>query len=173
MKQILSILCCLLFTCLLASCERRKEDSLTIQSQPIPQTIETESDSEETEETMTKMKVQIGETAFTATLESNKAAEEFIHFMQEAPVVISMKEYSGFEKVGELFMRLTADNRQMTTQSGDIVLYNGNQIVIFYGSNSWSYTKLGKIDNLDGWEEALGSGDIQVEFSVLNEEGRL
>ena len=53
----------------------------------------------------------------------------------------------------------------MTASSGDIVLYNGNNIVIFYGSNSWSYTKLGRIDDLTGWREALGDGDITVTFT--------
>ena len=49
---------------------------------------------------------------------------------------------------------------------GDIVLYNGNQIVLFYGSNSWRYTRLGRIDDLAGWEEALGSGDVTATFSI-------
>ncbi|MDO4620953.1 MAG: cyclophilin-like fold protein [Lachnospiraceae bacterium] len=45
-------------------------------------------------------------------------------------------------------------------------MYNGNQIVVFYGSNSWSYTKLGKVEDLTGWEEALGSGDVELVFSL-------
>ena len=49
-------------------------------------------------------------------------------------------------------------NTQTTTQAGDIVLYQGDQIVLFYGSNSWSYTRLGRIDDLTGWAEALGGG---------------
>ena len=53
-----------------------------------------------------------------------------------------------------------------TTRAGDIVLYTGNQIVIFYGSNSWSYTRLGRIDDLTGWEEALGNGDVTVRLSL-------
>ena len=61
---------------------------------------------------------------------------------------ILMSDYSGFEKVGALGTSLPASNSQTTTQAGDIVLYNGNQIVAFYGSNSWSYTRLGHIDNL-------------------------
>ena len=77
-----------------------------------------------------------------------------------------MSDYSGFEKVGSLGQSLTIDNHQTTTSAGDIVLYNGNQIVMFYGSNSWSYTKIGKIENLSGWEEALGSGSITAVFSL-------
>lgn len=85
--------------------------------------------------------------------------------MQEKLITIQMTDYSGFEKVGALGTSLPTTNSQTTTQSGDIVLYQGNQIVIFYGSNSWSYTRLGKIDDLTGWEDALGSGDVTVTFS--------
>ena len=82
------------------------------------------------------------------------------------PVTLSMSDYSGFEKVGSLGASLPANNAQTTTQAGDIVLYNGNQIVIFYGSNSWSYTRLAHVDDLTGWVEALGSGDVTVTFSA-------
>ena len=113
-----------------------------------------------------KMNVQIGDAVFTATLEDNAAVSEFVAMMKEAPVTINMSDYSGFEKVGPLDRSLTASNIQMTTVPGDIVLYSGNQIVMFYGSNSWSYTKLGHIDDLTGWEQALGSGDITAVFSI-------
>lgn len=113
-----------------------------------------------------KMNVQIGSSIFTATLEANPAVDSFTKMMESAPVVIRMSDYSGFEKVGPLGTSLPAGNSQTTTQSGNIVLYNGNQIVIFYGSNSWNYTRLGKIDDLSGWAEALGSGDVTVTFSM-------
>lgn len=77
-----------------------------------------------------------------------------------------MSDYSGFEKVGPLGRSLTTDNHQTTTSAGDIVLYSGDQIVMFYGSNSWSYTRIGKIDDLSGWEEALGSGSITAVFTI-------
>lgn len=113
-----------------------------------------------------KMNVQIGTENFTATLEDNEAAAAFTEMMKEEPVVIQMSDYSGFEKVGSLGTSLPASNSQITTQAGDIVLYNNSQIVIFYGSNSWSYTRLGRIDDLTGWGEALGSGDVTVTFSI-------
>ena len=128
--------------------------------------MEPEHDRETEEDGAMKMNVHIGNSTFTATLEDNTAVDSFVRMMQTAPVVIQMNDYSGFEKVGSIGTSLPASNSQTTTQSGDIVLYNGNQIVIFYGSNSWSYTRLGKIDDLSGWEEALGSGDVTVTFSV-------
>lgn len=118
------------------------------------------------ENEVTNMNVQVGDVVFSATLEENEAVSALVEMMRESPVVIQMSDYSGFEKVGPLGTSLPASNSQTTTQAGDIVLYNGNQIVIFYGSNSWSYTRLGHIDDLTGWEEALGSGDVTVTFSL-------
>ena len=118
------------------------------------------------ENEVTNMNVQVADVVFSATLEENEAVSALVEMMRESPVVIRMSDYSGFEKVGPLGTSLPASNSQTTTQAGDIVLYNGNQIVIFYGSNSWSYTRLGHIDNLTGWEEALGSGDVTVTFSL-------
>ncbi len=114
-----------------------------------------------------KMKVQIGEYTFTATLEENEAVNELIEMMKEGPVVLDLDDYSGFEKVGSLGKNLTRSDKQTTTESGDIVLYSGNNIVIFYGSNSWSYTRLGKIDDLTDWENALGNGSVTVTLSLL------
>lgn len=131
----------------------------------VQQTVSGEQDNSE-EDTEMKMNVQVGGAVFSATLENNEAVSELVAMMQESPVVIEMSDYSGFEKVGSLGKRLTASNSQTTTHAGDIVLYNGNQIVIFYGSNSWSYTRLGHIDDLTGWEDALGSGDVTVTFSL-------
>lgn len=123
------------------------------------------------EEMEMKINVQIGTEDFTATLENNETAAAFAGMMREGPVVIQMSDYSGFEKVGALGMDLPVDDYQITAQCGDIVLYNGNRIVLFYGSNSWSYTRVGRIDDLTGWEEALGSGDVTVTFQQESSQG--
>ena len=112
------------------------------------------------------MMVQVGGSTFTATLEENTAVDALVEMMEQEPVTIQLSDYSGFEKVEPLGTSLPTSNQQTTTQAGDIVLYQGNQIVMFYGSNSWSYTRLGHIDDLTGWEEALGSGDVTVTFSL-------
>ena len=125
-----------------------------------------ENNNTQEDETEMKMNVQIGNYTFTATLEQNQAVNELIDMMKEGPVTIEMSDYSGFEKVGPLGKGLTTDNHQTTTTEGDIVLYSGNQIVIFYGSNSWSYTRIGKIDDLTNWKKALGSGNITAVFTV-------
>lgn len=129
-------------------------------------TAETDIQNNTEENKVANMNVQVGDVVFSATLEKNEAVSALMEMMRESPVVIQMSDYSGFEKVGSLGTSLPASNSQTTTQTGDIVLYNGNQIVIFYGSNSWSYTRLGHIDDLTGWEEALGSGNVTVIFSL-------
>ncbi len=136
---------------------------------PVSDGEQTEVPNEEfQEETAMKMQVQVGDLTFTATLENNPAADALVEMMKAAPVEIQMSDYSGFEKIGPLGQSLPAEDRQTTTRAGDIVLYTGNQIVMFYGSNSWSYTRLGHIDDLTGWAEALGSGDVTVRFSLAS-----
>lgn len=138
-------------------------DSLNIQQENM---VQPDTDFGTEENIVEKMTLQIGNSTFTATLEDNAAVDAFVEMMSDAPVIIQMSDYSGFEKVGSLGTSLPADDSRTTTYAGDIVLYNENQIVIFYGSNSWSYTRIGKIDDLSGWEDALGNGDITVTFSL-------
>ncbi|WP_242957513.1 cyclophilin-like fold protein [Gemmiger sp. An120] len=114
-----------------------------------------------------KLLVQIGDKTFTARWENNAAARALAERAADSAVTVELRDYGGFEKVGSLGENLPADDRQLTTQTGDIVLYNGNQIVLFYGSNSWSYTPLGHIEDLTGWKEALGKGDVTVRFSAM------
>ena len=78
-----------------------------------------------------QMYVQIGESTLTATLEENTAVDALIEMMEQGPVTIAMSDYSGFEKAGPLGTSLPTSNQQTTTQAGDIVLYQGNQIVLF------------------------------------------
>lgn len=143
-----------------------EKESSTISSESTSSVSQKNDHSTTEENTVKKMTLQIGNNTFTATLENNDAVDALVDMMCEEPVVIQMSDYSGFEKIGSLGTSLPASNKQTTTQSGDIVLYNGNQIVIFYGSNSWSYTRLGRIDDLSGREDALGSDDVTVTFSL-------
>ena len=134
--------------------------------EPVADNSESNNENEEGEQTDMKLNVQIGNYNFMATLEENKAVEELVDMMKEGPITISMSDYSGFEKVGSLGRSLTRNDSQTTTKAGDIVLYNGNNIVMFYGSNSWNYTRIGKIDDLSDWETALGSGSITAVFTL-------
>lgn len=105
-----------------------------------------------------KMQLSVNGHLFTATMADNKAARNFYDMAKESPISIRLQDYSGFEKVGPLDVELPRSDRQTSTQTSNIMLYAGDQIVVFYGSHSWSYTRLGKVDDLDGWEEGLGRG---------------
>ena len=174
MKKAILVLIALILAVSLAACAKAEqppetEPVVSDTSRPAtPEPAETEQpEINETEsEAEMKMNVQIGSASFTATLEDNAAVHELIEMMREAPVSIEMSDYSGFEKVGSLGRSLTTDNHQTTTTAGDIVLYSGDQIVMFYGTNAWSYTRLGRIDDLTGWEDALGSGGITAVFTL-------
>ena len=105
-------------------------------------------------------------TTFPATFADNQGAEALADLLTDAPLTLSLEDYGGFEKVGSLGQSLPTSNTHITTQSGDIVLYQGKQIVLFYGSNAWSYTRLGQVTDLTGWQEALGHGDVTVTLSL-------
>lgn len=81
---------------------------------------------------------------------------------------IQMSMYGGFEQVGSIGQSLPRNDSQTTTQAGDIVLYSGNQLVVFYGSNSWAYTRLGRIVDKTASElsELLGSGDAAITLNL-------
>ncbi len=89
--------------------------------------------------------LKIDNSALSVQWEDNKSVDALKEILQGGYKIIDMHRYGGFEQVGNIGQTLMSDNRQITTSPGDIVLYSGNQIVIFYGSNSWSYTKLGRI----------------------------
>lgn len=113
--------------------------------------------------------VAVGGATFSATFAENIGAQALRELLADGPVTISMSDYGGFEKVGSLSQSLPTSNSQTTTQAGDIVLYQGTQIVMFYGSNSWSYTRLGRVDDLTGWADALRGETVSVTFSLADE----
>ena len=112
------------------------------------------------------LKITVGEYELLATFEDNSSAEEFQQLLAQGPVTIEMEDYGGFEKVGPLGATLTRNDTQITTQPGDVILYQGNQITIYYGTNSWNFTRLAKIDDPTGLREKLGDGTVYVTFSL-------
>ena len=114
------------------------------------------------------VKVKINDEVFDVKLENNSATQELIKELKKGNVTVNASEYGGFEKVGELGFSLPTSDENIGTNPGDIVLYQGDKISLFYGSHSWSYTKLGKIDNVDSnkLKEVLGSGDVTLEFTL-------
>jgi len=114
------------------------------------------------------MIMTIGDTKVNVDWEDNRAVEALRDMAKDGDVTIKMTMYGGFEQVGSIGQSLPRDDKQTTTSSGDIVLYSGNQIVVFYGSNSWSYTRLGHISDKDEAEmtELLSNGDVTITLSI-------
>ena len=100
--------------------------------------------------------------------EDNQAVAALRDMAREGDVTIQMSMYGGFEQAGSLGQNLPRDDKQTTTTSGDIVLYSGNQMVVFYGSNSWSYTRLGHISdkNAEDITDLLSNGDVTITVSI-------
>lgn len=120
------------------------------------------------EETDMKLNIKVNGQDLTATLADSSAAKELAQKLESGAVTVELAEYGGFEKVGALPWSLTRSDESTVTQAGDIMLYQGSQITIFYGSNSWSYTPLGHVDGLSQEElsEILGQGDVSAELSI-------
>ena len=104
-----------------------------------------------------------------ATLAENKSAVAFAELLKKDAVTVNMHDYGSFEKVGSLGSSLPRSDTQITTEAGDIILYQGNQITIYYDTNSWNFTRLGKINGVTQAElkAILGNGDVTAVFALF------
>lgn len=128
-------------------------------------------DSEEGDTVMPEtISISVSGKTLPLKIEENQATQALVAALREVPITYEAHDYGGFEKVGALGRTLPASDTQITTQAGDVILYSSNQIVLFYGSNSWSYTRLGKIqyESLDELKSFLkaGQGNISVTLSL-------
>jgi hypothetical protein len=133
-------------------------------------------DDEVKAQTMTqKMYITIDGQAQAVTLVDNQATKTLVEKLQQAPVTVTLNSSGGFEIWGALGFSLPTSNEQINAQPGDVILYNGSNICIFYGTNSWSYTRLGKIDGLSESELRTylkaGESNIRVTLSLNNATG--
>lgn len=127
----------------------------------------TEAQVEEKEET-TMIYAKIGDSVLEIQPEENSSAEAFLALLQEGDVTVAMHDYGNFEKVGPLGTSLPTNDESITTRPGDLILYQGDQITIYYNRNSWRFTRLGKVQGLTQAElkEILGDGNVEVTFSL-------
>lgn len=147
-----------------------KDTSDIDESTEIPTESISGSEDSEIPENETKLQIEVNGHTLTATLADNDSAKALAELMKDEPLTLELREYGSFEKVGPLPQSLPANDESLTTEPGDIMLYVGNQITIFYGSNTWSYTRLGKIDNVTQSElkDIFGEGDVTVVLSFVN-----
>ena len=135
----------------------------------LPETVDN-GDSEETADQVQKadaedmeMIMTIDGTEVSVVWENNESVEAIRELAASGGLEINMSMYGGFEQVGSIGSSIARNDKQTTTDYGDIVLYSGNQIVVFYGSNSWAYTRLGHIDmTKEELTELLGNGDVEI-----------
>ena len=102
-------------------------------------------------------------------IEDNAATKALVAALREASITYEADDYGGFEKVGALGRSLPTSNTQISTQPGDVILYSGNQIVLFYGTNSWSYTRIGKMEygTLDELKSFLKAGQGKISVTLF------
>lgn len=114
----------------------------------------------------------INGTPLTVKWENNESVAALLQLAEQEKLTIGMEQYGGFEQVGMLPQDIITNDEPMVSEPGDIVLYSGNSLVIFYGSNSWAYTKLGHIEDLSAEEltEILSNSEITVTVSTVENE---
>lgn len=113
------------------------------------------------------IKISVNGYNLTATLEKNDSAKAFYELVKNG-LTLHLSEYGGFEKVGAIGRTLPSNDTKINAKSGDLILYASNQLSFMYGSNTWNYTKLGVIDNLDQIDLTfiLGRKDAIVTFTI-------
>lgn len=123
---------------------------------------------EQGEDTM--LTLSINGTTLTATLEDNSSAQALRELLADGPRTIQMSDYMSTEKVGPLGTSLPTNDVRTTTQAGDIILYQGNQIVIYYAPNTYTFTRPGRINDTSAetLRTLLGSGDVSVTLSLTD-----
>ena len=159
----------------LAACGR-VEDAVSETTVPAPAgaaqptAAATDSPEDNQKEDAPMIYAHVGENVLAIIPEDNSSAEDFIALLREGDITIEMEDYGGFEKVGSLGRSLSTNDRRITTEPGDVILYQGNSITIYYDTNTWSFTLLGRIQGLsqEDLKDILGEGSVSVTFS-LNE----
>lgn len=155
MKKRIAIMLCLAFVCCAGGCEKETAQSTA-----------SSTETEVQEEEAVTMKLYINDTEVPVVWENNAAVEALAAEAGKGDIVVKMSMYGGNEQFGPLGKSYPASNRQVTTSNGDIVLFNNDQIVVFYGSNTWSYTRLGKMAlPEDEVTELLSNGDITLRLA--------
>ena len=151
--------------------EESSSEALSSEEQKTESEEITGSDSEvqtAEEEAVKTLQMKIADTVVEVAWEDNESVEALRKLCEEEPLTIEMSMYGGFEQVGSIGSNLPRNDVETTTSAGDIVLYSGNKIVVFYGSNSWAYTRLGHITDQDeaGMTQLLSNGDVTITVSL-------
>ena len=164
MKKLFAFIATLL---LFAACSSDAASSVK-PTQPEAQTPKSSANSSAQTKAPVKLKIHVNDTTFTATLEENSSAKAFAEFLAQGDMTLDMHDYGSFEKVADLPRSFPRNDTQIDTDAGDIILYQGNSITIYYDKNSWNFTRLAHIDNVNKkrLQQILGKGNVKATFSV-------
>jgi Aldo/keto reductases, related to diketogulonate reductase len=186
MKRSKSVICTIMMMFMISACAGRTsndsavsmsgQEEISKETEEMTLTASPENCSDEMPEqegskeevaAMDELCLSVGDKRLSVEWEDNESVDA-LKDLAGSEMKINMAMYGGFEQVGSIGTSLPRNDSQMTTSPGDIVLYSGNQIVIFYGSNSWAYTRLGKITGLNEkeLEDTFGNGDVTIGLSV-------
>ncbi len=168
MKRIFSILLSAALLCaVFAGCG--KTQATPIEHTPSENSAESGGPDSEPQETLEDtMYIIIGEHTLTVKMADNSSAEALLALLKDGDITVEAHDYGSFEKVGALGTELPANDEQITTQPGDVILYQGDQITVYYDTNSWSFTRLGKVQDIaaDELKAILGEGDVTMVLSL-------
>ena len=112
------------------------------------------------------LQIQIGDTILTAALEKNTSADALKELLADGPLTLDAENYGGFEKILYLPEILPSEDVSITAQPGDLLLYQGTSLVLFYGTNTWSYTRIGRIENTEELSQLLSGPEQTVTLSL-------
>ena len=112
------------------------------------------------------LKITVGSHELLAAFADNSSAAAFRELLAQGPLTVEMEDYGGFEKVGPLGTTLERNDARITTEPGDVILYQGDQVTIYYGTNTWNFTRLARINDPSDLQEKLGEGTVAVTFSL-------
>ncbi len=130
-----------------------------------------ENNNEIEEKDMSEIIIKVNGTKLHVELENNSSAVAFANKLKDGDITVNADDYGNFEKVGNLGFSLPTNDTRITTEAGDLILYQGNQITLYYDTNTWSFTKLGKVQEVSKSElkSILGEGQVDMTFSLENE----
>ena len=114
------------------------------------------------------MNMEVNGTDIKVKLYDNSSAKAVEELLKKGPFTLNMKDYAHMEKVGSFGMQLPANDEMITTEAGDVILSEGNLLVIYYAPNTWNFTRLGKVQNLsaDELKKVLGKGSITATLTL-------
>ena len=166
MRKIIGLLCLfLLSTTIITGCSKTDNNTTNMKENDIANNNESSGELK-----VSEIIIEVNGKKLTVSLEDNSSTVALVEKLKNQDIVVEAHDYGDFEKVGELGFSLPRNDTQITTKAGDLILYQGSQLSLYYDVNSWNFTKLGEIKNTSTKElkELLGSGDVKLTLKKID-----